>query len=170
MIAAIGRGDVDENDLEEMFDVLEGRAPQPWNGLSAWRAGDAHGRAAGGNLALIAALAGTPHALPLDDAVVFLEDVGERPYRVDRMLTTLRMTGAFSHARSFVLGDFDDCGPAASDGVVVDDALRDRLCDLGVPVLAGARFGHAGSHRVIPFGDRVTVRANGSVHFDDRAE
>lgn len=164
MVAAIGAGTCDVRDRDAMISVLEGALPERWEGLEVWRPGDARGRAAGGNLALVAALAGTPWAVPLEGAVLFLEDVTERPYRVDRMLTTLRLSGALRGVRAVVLGDFHECAPGP-DGVHVEEVLRERLCDLGVPVLAGGGFGHGTNQRVIVMGAEVRVGSDGILEF-----
>lgn len=167
MVAAIGRGAVSPADRDGMIAVLEGAVPSPWQGLQVMVPGEASGRAAGGNLSLLTALHGTRYAMPMDDTVLFLEDVGEKPYRVDRMLTTLRLAGVLRGVRAVVLGDFTDCDPGM-DGVCVEEVLRERLGDLGIPVLAGGRFGHGSAQRVIPFGDRVRVGADGRVEFFGR--
>ena len=124
------------------------------------------GRALGGNLSLIAALLGTPFQLNLSDRVLFLEDVGEAPYRVDRMLTSLRSASALEGLRAVVLGEFTRCD-AHSDGVTVESVLRERLGDLGVPVLAGAPFGHGQEHRPWVQGAEVTVSRSGEVVFEE---
>lgn len=164
MVAAIGRGTVAERDRDELLAVLEGGTPAPWRGLSVWNKGEACGCVRGGNLSLLAALHGTRYALSLEGAVLFLEDTGERPYRIDRMLTTLRLSGALRRVSGVVVGEFTDCGPGP-DGVNVTDVLRDRLLDLGVPVLAEAGFGHGSAQRVLPFGEQVWLRTDGSVEF-----
>ncbi|MFB4318626.1 LD-carboxypeptidase [Actinomadura sp. 21ATH] len=103
------------------------------------RAGRAEGLLTGGTLALLAALLGTPDAPPpAAGRIVFLEDVGEAPYRIDRMLTQLLRAGWFDGAAGIVLGPWHDCGdPAELDAVVAG-----RLGPLGVPILAGVPAGH----------------------------
>ncbi|MFO0628888.1 MAG: LD-carboxypeptidase [Polyangiales bacterium] len=158
MVAAVGRG----ADLDETRAALYGETPSPWSDLVAMVPGDAEGIARGGNLAVLCALLGTPWALPLDGAVLYLEDIGEAPYRVDRMLTSLRLSGALRGVRAVVCGEFTNCNPNA-DGVTVDDVLRDRLGDLGVPVLTRAPFGHGAVHRPWVQGARVRVTREGAV-------
>ncbi|MBK8694225.1 MAG: LD-carboxypeptidase [Deltaproteobacteria bacterium] len=165
MVLALGRRGGDD----ELVSVLEGATPQPWTGLSTWTEGPApsvRGRAMGGNLSLIAALQGTPSQLPLQDSVLFLEDVGEAPYRIDRMLTSLRSSGALRGVRAVVLGEFTRCD-TRDDGVSVERVLRERLSTLGVPVLAGAPFGHGDHHRPWVQGAEVTVRRDGEVIFEE---
>jgi muramoyltetrapeptide carboxypeptidase len=163
MPLALGRRGGDD----ELLAVLEGAPPPAWTGLATWvGGGDVTGLALGGNLALLAALQGTPHAIDLADRVLFLEDIGEAPYRVDRMLTTLRSAGSLAGLRAVVLGEFTRCEPGR-DGVAVEEVLRERLGALGVPVLAGAPFGHGDQHRPWVQGGAVTVREGGAVVFDE---
>ena len=165
MVLALGRRGGDP----ELAAVLEGAAPERWTGLSTWSEGHApsvSGRAMGGNLSLLAALQGTPCQLPLEDRVLFLEDVGEAPYRVDRMLTSLRSSGALRGVRAVVLGEFTRCD-TRDDGVPIESVLRERLATLGVPVLAGAPFGHGREHRPWVQGSEVTVLRSGEVVFEE---
>lgn len=162
MALALGRKGGDD----ALVAVLEGAVPDPWTGLDAWSGGTVTGVAAGGNLALLAALAGTPWRVDLRDRVLFVEDVGEAPYRVDRMLTTLRSSGSLDGLRGVVLGEFLRCEPGR-DGVTVSEVLRERLGSLGVPVLAGAPFGHGDEHRPWVQGARVTLRGEGTVVFEE---
>lgn len=158
MVAAVGRG----ADPDETRAALYGETPSPWRDLVPIVPGDAEGIARGGNLAVLCALLGTPWALPLEGAVLFLEDIGEAPYRLDRMLTSLRLSGALRGVRAVVCGEFTGCAPNA-DGVTVDDVLRDRLGDLGVPVLTRAPFGHGELHRPWVQGARVRLTREGAV-------
>lgn len=124
-----------------LLDALERPfAQRVFERLERIHPGTAAGVLFGGNLALVAAALGDGRPVP-SPLILALEDVGERPYRVDRMLTSLRAAGWFSSVRGIVFGDFDRCEPGP-DGVRVEDVLRERTADLGIPVLAGAPFGH----------------------------
>ncbi len=123
------------------------------------RAGRAHGRLAGGNLSLMAAMVGTPYESDCADAIVFLEEVDEAPYRIDRMLTQLRASASFSRAAGIVLGTFSNCD-AAEDAAPerrLAHVLVDRLADLEVPVLLGAPIGHEGEQWTLPIGADATL-------------
>jgi muramoyltetrapeptide carboxypeptidase len=147
------------------FQLLEGAAPAPLTGLTRVRAGRARGRLFGGNLTVLAALVGTPYMPPLDDVVLVLEDVGERPYRLDRVLTTLQQSGCFHGVRAVVLGQFTDCTPGP-EGVTAQSVLKERLGSLGVPVLANAPFGHVADNTPLLFGAEAHVDADaGRVDF-----
>jgi muramoyltetrapeptide carboxypeptidase len=117
------------------------------------RAGKARGRLTGGNLSLLAALTGTPYALrDLKDRILFIEDVGEQPYRIDRMLTQLRQSLDLRSLAGIALGIFEDCNPRAQDTQTLSDVLRDRLGDLGIPVFYGFSFGHIRDQFTLPVG------------------
>jgi muramoyltetrapeptide carboxypeptidase len=117
------------------------RATRIWDALKVVRGGEARGPIVGGNLALVEAMASARRLAIPDGAIVVLEDVTERPYRIDRMLTSLRLGGHFSRASALVFGEFAECDPGA-DGRTVAEVIEERTRDLGVPVVTGAPFGH----------------------------
>lgn len=129
-----------------------GRAPE----ATPLYGGRATGRIAGGNLALLAALAGTEHAPRFNDAVAFIEDVNEAPYRVDRMLRQLLLAGAFDGCRALVFGDF---GGAASDasGWTVDHVLAEFAAQLRIPAMRGVPLGHIDDQWTLPLGGVAEV-------------
>ena len=128
-------------------------------------AGRAEGRLVGGNLTLVCALLGTPWEIDTTDTLLFLEDTGEAPYRVDRMLTQLRATGHLKRCAGIVLGDFHlDDQPLCSLDPELLRVLRDRLADLGRPVAFGFPFGHRPRSWTLPFGVRARLDAR-----DERA-
>ena len=175
MVATLGTASAEAR--AAFVHVLEGSAPagSAWDGLDAWSPGTARGRAFGGNLALLESCAAAGRLVVPEGAVVFLEDCTERPYRVDRMLTALHLGGHLARASAFVVGGFTDC-PPGPDGVLVDDVVRAALCSLGVPVVAGAPFGHGARNDPFVLGCAVEVVApaarstrDGSVRFSDSA-
>lgn len=130
--------------------------------VDAWRVpGQASGALVGGNLSLVAALLGTPWAWPTEGTILFLEDVSEALYRVDRLMTQLRLAGVLAGARGFLLGSFtEDADPAA--------VLQDYLAGLGKPVLTGWPAGHATPNRALPLGAQVTLDASaGTLTLDE---
>ena len=155
MVAWLGRAN--EDGRADWVATLEGRTLHA-RGLRAVVRGRAEGVLLGGNLAVLAALVGTPYSPPLEGAVLFLEDVGEAPYRIDRTITQLRQAQWFRGVRAIVLGDFVRCAPG-DHGVSVEAVLEERLGDLGVPVLAGLCAGHGATNHALPFGARVVVDA-----------
>lgn len=156
MVAALGNDD--DRLVERYLRALEGEFVECHAGLATITSGRAEGVLLGGNLTVLTALLATPHALPCADAVLFFEDVGERPYRLDRMLTTWRDAGAFAAVRGIVLGAFVSAHPGA-DQVSAADVLAERLSDLGIPVAAGLPAGHIDDNVELPFGRRVVLDA-----------
>lgn len=119
--------------------------------------GTAEGLLFGGNLALLAAEPLNNGNLPdLSGAILFMEDVGEAPYSIDRMLTTLLRSGVLDDIAGFAIGQFTNSeGP---DGTwTMQEAMMDRLEPLGVPVLGGLKVGHGADPRVLPLGTRATL-------------
>jgi muramoyltetrapeptide carboxypeptidase len=119
----------------------------------------ATGRLTGGNLAVLSALNGTPYAPDLNGAILFLEDVGERPYRVDRMLTSLAQAGCFDHIAGLIIGAFTE-GDPGPDGVAVEEVIQRQFANALFPVLTGFPAGHIDENEPIPFGSLVTIREN----------
>ncbi len=115
--------------------------------------GRAEGMLAGGCLAVLAALAGTPWQPDLEGAVLFLEEVGEAPYRVDRMLWQLRESGMLRGVRGLLFGQFVGCRPLPGrPSRALRTVLREHAEALGVPALAGLPVGHGPRMRVLPLG------------------
>jgi muramoyltetrapeptide carboxypeptidase len=150
------------DDARALFDLLMRPLPAghrfaPALAADAWHVGGrCSGRLVGGNLSIVASLLGTPWAWPSEGSILFLEDVSEAVYRVDRLLTQLRLAGVLQGARGFLLGSFtEDADPAA--------VLREHLAALGKPVLAGWPAGHGRPNRALPLGARVTLDASAGV-------
>jgi len=122
--------------------------------------GAAEGRLVGGNLSLVAATLGTPYAIDATDAILFLEEVGEAPYRVDRLLSQLRLAGVLERVAGVALGGFTETGDADEGEPGVLDVLRDLLGGLGVPVAHGFPFGHVDDNWTLPVGARVRLDAD----------
>jgi muramoyltetrapeptide carboxypeptidase len=149
--------DCDADAQDHLRDTLldPDRATELAHGLEVLVPGDAEGVLVGGNLAVLAAGIGAPAAMPAWESLTFIEEIGEDPYRVDRLLTQLRRSGWLNGVRGVVLGHFTDCGPADE----LRSVLVDRLGDLGVPVVAGAPFGHEAANRALPLGVPATLVA-----------
>jgi muramoyltetrapeptide carboxypeptidase len=117
------------------------------------RGGRAHGRLVGGNLALLAALAGTPYAPDYRGSVLVLEDVGEPAYRIDRMLTQLALAGALSQIAGLVVGHFTEATPGHElPPRSLDELLREAADIAGVPAIAGVPIGHIHDQWTVPLG------------------
>jgi muramoyltetrapeptide carboxypeptidase len=97
----------------------------------------------------------------LDGIILALEDVTEAPYRIDRMLTQWRMSGAFKGIRGIALGRFSRCyAPEDIPSWTVEEVLRDRLSDLGIPIVSDLPFGHEGVNAALPVGQPVQLDAD----------
>jgi muramoyltetrapeptide carboxypeptidase len=124
--------------------------------------GKARGVIAGGNLTLVSTTMGTPYEIETKGKILFLEDTGEAPYRVDRMLTQLKLAGKLQEAAGIVWGTCTECTPAKSSFEVnlsMSDLLDEILGDLGKPVLAGLVFGHTKEKATIPIGVEADLDA-----------
>jgi muramoyltetrapeptide carboxypeptidase len=131
--------------------------------------GKASGRLVGGNLTMIATAMGTPYEIDTAGAIVFLEDVTEELYRVDRMLTQLALGGKFDRAAGVIFGRCSRCdfkGPTFS----LEEILRDRFGSLPVPAISGLSFGHIEQKLTLPIGVMATLDADaGTVTIDEAA-
>ncbi len=126
------------------------------------RGGKARGPLVGGNLAVLTSMAGSPYWPVFDGAILFLEEVNEYIYRVDRMLSTLKLSGALDRVAGVVLGAFTKCEPG--DGrygtLTLDEVFDDYLLPLQVPVYSGALFGHIRRKFTLPVGLDVEMDAD----------
>ena len=136
-------------------------APAPGAGLVAERTvrpGRASGPLLGGTLTILAHLAGTPYAPQLDGAILLLEDVGEKPYRIDRCLTQLALSGALAGVAGVVIGRFTACDDG---GLLAADVVRETIQALGVPAVEGLPVGHEDANFAVPLGVPATLVAPG---------
>ena len=123
--------------------------------------GVAQGALAGGNLALLSALAGTPFAPRLRDAILVLEDIDEPVYRIDRMMRQLLLAGLLDGVRGIVFGACTNCPEAADDGARrLDDVVGEIATLLGVPTIIGAPIGHIDDQWTLPLGALASLDAD----------
>jgi muramoyltetrapeptide carboxypeptidase len=133
----------------------------PEDGLRVLRAGEAEGRLAGGCLSIFAEALGTPYAMPPATAetprVLFLEDIGTKPYQWDRMLLHLRYARMLEHVTGIVFGDMRQCVPDA-DEALLEQAILHALHDFAGPIAIGLRSGHVDAQNIsLPVGVRVRL-------------
>ncbi len=123
--------------------------------------GAAEGTLVGGNLSTLAALMGTPYEAETSGSILFLEDVNEEPFRIDRMLCQLRLAGKLKPVKGVLLGAFTRCEPKdKKDSQTVDQVLDHYFTGLGIPVLAGFPSGHLPEQATLPLGSRVRLDAD----------
>ncbi len=131
--------------------------------------GKGTGRLVGGNLTMIASLMGTPWQIETAGAILFLEDIREDLYRIDRMLTQLALGGKLDKLAGFVFGRCTQCdykGPTFS----LEEILRDRVGSLGIPAISGLAFGHIEQKLTLPIGVTATLDADaGTLTLDEAA-
>ncbi|CAM5244026.1 muramoyltetrapeptide carboxypeptidase [Rhodanobacter lindaniclasticus] len=114
---------------------------------------DVHGPLWGGNLAMLCSLLGTPYFPVIDDGILFVEDVGEAPYRVERMLYQLYLSGVLGRQQALLLGSFSQCAPGHRDnGYALGDAFAQIRAVAGVALVDGLPHGHGAEQLTLPFG------------------
>ena len=123
--------------------------------------GKADGILVGGNLMLIASSLGTPWEIDTKDRIIFIEEIGERTYCVDRMLTQLRLAGKFDDCAGVVFGDFADCPIEYPEfGLTLEEIIRDVVAPCGKPVFTGLRCGHCTPKLTLPLGVKCSMDAD----------
>ncbi len=157
-VSALGRAD--ENTRKSLIQLLEHpEKDRKFKGLQTITKGSAEGRLFGGNLSMLHACAAAGRLDIPRGSILLLEDVTERPYRIDRMLASLALGGHLSRPAAIVLGDFDQCDPL-SDGIRVEQVLNEHLSGLGIPVIAGVPIGHARRNEPAVLGGHALVHAS----------
>lgn len=163
--AAFRRALFDPKPLGSLANPHEPNPLRPKHMLRTVRPGRARGRLVGGNLTLLAQLMGTPFEVETRGRILFLEDVDEQPYNIDRMLTQLRLAGKFDGVAGVIWGECSDCVPrdykpsfesTFSTGEVVDQILG----KLDVPVLSGLTIGHTDDQLTLPLGVLASLDAD----------
>jgi muramoyltetrapeptide carboxypeptidase len=127
--------------------------------MEAWESGKAEGVLTGGCLSMIAASIGTPYEIDTAGKILFLEDLGEEPYRLDRMVTQLQLSGKLQSLAGILLGTFHDCEPGQGD-YSARDVLKEMLQRFHVPILAHFPAGHGPDNWPFALGARVRIDAD----------
>ncbi|MFC1683339.1 LD-carboxypeptidase [Candidatus Zixiibacteriota bacterium] len=169
MVTSEMAGDFPEVDRDRMLQALTlAQPPRPIEAVAQGentvvvRPGRATGTLVGGCLSVLVSQLGTRYMPDLDGAILFLEDIGEEPYRLDRYLTQLRLSGKLDRVAGLALGEFVDCEPRKERSsfpvsLNLSEVFQDLLGDLGVPVLAGLGFGHGQRKATLPLGVRASI-------------
>lgn len=121
--------------------------------------GEARGVITGGNLTVITSLLGTPFEIDTAGKILFLEDIGEEPYRVDRMLTQLALSGKLQEAKGFILGSWTGCTTENKEVFTVENLFRRIIAPFGKPTIYNLRAGHCTPSVTLPFGREVFMQA-----------
>lgn len=133
----------------------------PTQGVEILRFGHAQGRLYGGCLSMLAASLGTPFEIDTEGTILFIEDIGEKPFRIDRMLMQLRLAGKLNGVRGFVFGEMLDCCPPEGETYTLPQVIMRVLRDYNVPVVYGLKSGHVSANNVtLPFGVQAELSAS----------
>jgi muramoyltetrapeptide carboxypeptidase len=152
--------------IDDFFQCLGSRTHRISQAASRNPALNVSGTVWGGNLAMIMSLVGTEYFPQIDDGILFVEDVNEHPYRVERMLLQLMQAGVLARQKAVILGDFSAYKLAPHDNGYDFDAMLAYLrATLPCPVLTGLQFGHCRKRVTIPFGAKATLWSD-AVHFE----
>lgn len=141
---------------ESLWSLLAGKERRI-EGMKAIRPGAAEGPLIGGCLSMMASITGTPHIPDLKGAILFMEDVGEEPYRIDRMLTQLELAGVFEEVSAVLLGTFTNCNAKDPRDGTVEDVLEEITGRCNVPVISGLPYGHHRGRVVLPIGQQALL-------------
>jgi len=147
--------------FEELF--YEGKLPTYTADRSPVKTitgGTAEGKLFGGNLTVLTGIAGSRYFPDFEGGILFLEEIGEEPYRIDRMFSQLALTGALKKIKGFVFGKCSDCKPKSpANSLTVEQILHDYIRPLGIPAFQGALIGHIDEQFMLPVGARVRINA-----------
>jgi len=150
------------NQFEQLF--FEGNLPEYRDELENIRTitpGTAEGRLLGGNLTVLTGIAGSRYYPDFEDGILFVEDIGEEPYRIDRMFSQLALSGALQKIKGFIFGHCTDCEAEHPDrSLTLEQVLDDYIKPLGIPAYQGARIGHIDEQFIMPIGARVRMNAS----------
>ncbi|MBN1959593.1 MAG: LD-carboxypeptidase [Deltaproteobacteria bacterium] len=148
----------DEKARQELFQLLSCPKPIIYQGeVISGGPSFVRGRLLGGNLTVLAAMSGTGVYANLDDFILMIEDIGERPYRLDRSLTQLRYSGVLSKVRGVAVGQLTNCCDPGNDKNSALQAILSALTDMHLPILAGLPFGHEPSARAVLLGAQAEL-------------
>jgi muramoyltetrapeptide carboxypeptidase len=137
-------------------------------GIQILHPGKAHGILTGGCLSLVTLSIGTPWEINTEDKILFLEDMGEAPYRIDRMLSYLKLVGKFSKVRGLVFGRMPGCSFKKGKEKIpqdkkIPDVIREVLREFSIPIIYNFPSGHGGSNYPLPFGVQVSLDATAGI-------
>jgi muramoyltetrapeptide carboxypeptidase len=152
-------------ELSSWSNALTGSAnwSVPTNGVEILRAGKAEGRLYGGCLSMLVASLGTPYEIQTEGTIFFIEDVAERPFRIDRMLMQLRLAGKLEQVRGFVFGEMLDCLPPKGETYTLQQVIMRVLEPYKVPIVYGLKSGHVTSGNItLPIGVQAELAAENS--------
>jgi len=159
----IAEGTFDEKSWNACFGAESGWSIRSAD-LKVLQPGHAKGRLYGGCLSMLAASLGTPYQIETDDTILFIEDVAEKPFRIDRMLMQLHLAGCLNRVRGFVFGEMLDCLPPKDETYTLEQVITRVLSPYKVPIVFGLKSGHVSSGNItLPIGLQAELVAEQGV-------
>lgn len=141
--------------------ITENTLVQTENRIQTIRGGKATGKILGGNLSLLTAVTGSEYLPDWEGSILFIEDVEEAVYRIDRMMTELSLSGVLKKIRGFVFGRCTECDPGSGFGsLTMEEMLAEHIAPLGIPAFSGSMIGHIDEQFTIPLGIDVEIDAD----------
>lgn len=135
----------------------------PSSGIEVLRTGKAAGRLYGGCLSIMVASLGTPFEIQTEDTILFIEDIAEKPFRIDRMLMQLQLAGKLDSVRGFVFGEMLDCAPPKGETYTLQQVIMRVLAPYNVPIVYGLKSGHVTSGNItLPIGVQAELEEEGA--------
>ena len=135
----------------------------PSSGIEVLRTGKAAGRLYGGCLSIMVASLGTPFEIQTEDTILFIEDIAEKPFRIDRMLMQLQLAGKLDSVRGFAFGEMLDCAPPKGETYTLQQVILRVLAPYNVPIVYGLKSGHVTSGNItLPIGVQAELEAEGA--------
>lgn len=150
---------IDGFSKQNLLNCLFGKSMDTKYKLTPIHSGNAKGKIFGGNLTMICSMFGTGYNINFDKKIIFIEDIDEEPYRIDRMLNQLRLAGVFKRAAGIIIGQFTNCD--ARDlklSLTLEEVFKNYFCHLNIPVYCGLPAGHDISKATIPLGISVEIK------------
>jgi len=131
------------------------------NRIQTIQPGKVTGKLLGGNLTVLTGISGTPYFPMMENSILFVEDVGEEPYRIERMFSQLKLNGTLHKIKGFIFGQCTDCTPKGGYGsLTIDEILNDYIKPLHIPAFQGAMIGHIKRQFILPIGATVEMDAD----------
>lgn len=159
MVAGYAKKDLDDLSRDYLDRALMKAEPlgdiinPPDIPIRVYNGGCASGKVVGGNLSLLSDTMGTPYEIDTKDKILLIEEVGERPYKIDRMLQHLQLGGKFKDAAGIIIGDWAECEPEeGKESLTIDEIIEDIVVPCGKPILSGYKIGHCSPNITIPIG------------------
>ncbi|CAK7077760.1 LD-carboxypeptidase [Tissierella sp. P1] len=167
MVASDMIGDFSEFSRDNLFKAIMQTEPMgkisnpPEEEIVTINGGIAEGNIIGGNLSLIVDTIGTPYEIDVKDKILFIEEIGEEPYNIDRMLNQLRLSGKLHDASGIILGDFNNCVSEKHDeNLTLEQVIDDYIKPIGKPTIYNLQAGHCEPMVTLPFGVKARLDAD----------